>query len=244
MANVDIVSVDNKKAGSMDLDPNVFEGKVRPHLYYAEVRRQLSLRHAGTHSTKNRAAVSGGGAKPHKQKGTGRARQGTRRAVQFAGGGVAFGPVPRDHGHKLTKKMRRAALVSALSQWHGEGAIIVVDSLKADEYKTRAMVDMLASLGLAGEKVLVVTEEAKPQVEASLRNVPGVTLVRAEGLNVYDVLRHSKMLITRAAVELIQARIGVGQQFRKGCPVPDGSLVSEQHVEGLLVFQAVVDFPE
>lgn len=207
MASVDIVSVDNKKSGSIELAPGVFEGKVRPHLYHAEVRRQLALRHSGTHSTKNRAAVSGGGAKPHKQKGTGRARAGTRRAVQFAGGGVAFGPVPRDYGHKLTKKMRRAALVSALSQWHGEGSIIVVDALESDEYKTRAMVDMLGNLGLAGEQVLVVTEDAKPQVEASLRNIPGVALVRVDGLNVYDVLRHSKMLITCAAVEALQARL-------------------------------------
>jgi len=207
MASVDIVSVDNTKSGSIELAPGVFEGKVRPHLYHAEVRRQLALRHSGTHSTKNRAAVSGGGAKPHKQKGTGRARAGTRRAVQFAGGGVAFGPVPRDHGHKLTKKMRRAALVSALSQWHGEGSIIVVDVLESDEYKTRSMVEMLGKLGLAGEQVLVVTEDAKPQVEASLRNIPGVALVRVDGLNVYDVLRHSKMLITCAAVEALQARL-------------------------------------
>ena len=208
MANADIVTMENKKSGAMDLDPSVFEGKVRPHLYQAEVRRQLALRHSGTHSTKNRAAVSGGGAKPHRQKGTGRARQGTRRAVQFAGGGVAFGPVPRHYEHKLPKKMRRAALISALTQWLDEGAITIVEELNLDEYKTRRMVEALSALGLSGEKVLVVTDEAHPMVEASLRNIPGVGLVRAEGLNVYDVLRHPKMLITRAAVEALQARIG------------------------------------
>ncbi len=208
MANADIVTMENKKSGAMDLDPSVFEGKVRPHLYLAEVRRQLALRHSGTHSTKNRAAVSGGGAKPHKQKGTGRARQGTRRAVQFAGGGIAFGPVPRHYDHKLPKKMRRAALISALTQWLDEGAITLVEELNLDEYKTRRMVEALSALGLSGEKVLVVTEEAHPMVEASLRNIPGVGLVRAEGLNVYDILRHPKMLITRAAIEALQARIG------------------------------------
>ncbi len=208
MANADIVTMENKKSGAMDLDPSVFEGKVRPHLYLAEVRRQLALRHSGTHSTKNRAAVSGGGAKPHKQKGTGRARQGTRRAVQFAGGGIAFGPVPRHYDHKLPKKMRRAALISALTQWLDEGAITIVEELNLDEYKTRRMVEALSALGLSGEKVLVVTEEAHPMVEASLRNIPGVGLVRAEGLNVYDILRHPKMLITRAAIEALQARIG------------------------------------
>ena len=208
MANADIVTMENKKSGAMDLDPSVFEGKVRPHLYEAEVRRQLALRHSGTHSTKNRAAVSGGGAKPHKQKGTGRARAGTRRAVQFAGGGVAFGPVPRHYEHKLPKKMRRAALISALTQWLDEGAITIVEELDLDEYKTRRMVEALSALGLSGEKVLVVTDDAHPMVEASLRNIPGVGLVRAEGLNVYDILRHPKMLITRAAVEALQARIG------------------------------------
>ncbi len=207
MATADIVTTENKKSGSMELESAVFEGPVRPHLYHAEVRRQLALRHAGTHSTKNRAAVSGGGAKPHKQKGTGRARQGTRRAVQFAGGGVAFGPVPREYGHKLPKKVRRAALLSALSQWQQEGSITIVDELDSDEYKTRRMVETIKNLGLDGAPLLVVIEDAKPMLEASLRNLPGVGLVRVDGLNVYDVLRHPKMLITRAAVEALQARM-------------------------------------
>jgi large subunit ribosomal protein L4 len=208
MATADIITIENKKSGSMELDPTVFDGKVRPHLYHAEVRRQLALRHAGTHSTKNRAAVSGGGAKPHKQKGTGRARQGTRRAVQWAGGGVAFGPVPREHGHKLPKKMRRAALVSALSQWQKEGSIIVVDELELDEYKTRRVVETIEKLGLSDAPLLLVIEDAKPMLEASVRNIPRVGLVRAEGLNVYDVLRHPKLLITRAAVEALHERLG------------------------------------
>ena len=110
MATADVVSVKNEKVASVELNPSIFEAKVRPHLYHAEVRRQLAGRRQGTHSTKNRAAVSGGGAKPYRQKGTGRARQGTTRAPQFAGGGVVFGPVPRTYEHKLTKKMRRAAL--------------------------------------------------------------------------------------------------------------------------------------
>lgn len=207
MATADIVTTENKKSGSMELESAVFEGPVRPHLYHAEVRRQLALRHAGTHSTKNRAAVSGGGAKPHKQKGTGRARQGTRRAVQFAGGGVAFGPVPREYGHKLPKKVRRAALLSALSQWQQEGSITIVDELDSDEYKTRRMVETIKNLGLDGAPLLVVIEDAKPMLEASLRNIPGIGLVRVDGLNVYDVLRHPKMLITRAAVEALQARM-------------------------------------
>ncbi len=212
MATQDVVSVENKKVDTVDLDPAVFEARVRPHLYHAEVRRQLAARRQGTHATKNRAAVSGGGSKPYRQKGTGRARQGTIRAPQFAGGGVVFGPVPRSYEHKLTKKMRRAALTSALTQWCGNGAITVVDDLAVDEYKTRRVVEILGALGLAGEKVLIVTDDARPELEASARNIPGVGLVRAEGLNVYDVLRHSKVLITRAGLDVVQSRLSGSKQ--------------------------------
>jgi len=207
MATADVVSVKNEKVASVELNPSIFEAKVRPHLYHAEVRRQLAGRRQGTHSTKNRAAVSGGGAKPYRQKGTGRARQGTTRAPQFAGGGVVFGPVPRTYGHKLTKKMRRAALASALTQWLSENAITVVDEIKIDEFKTKRVVEILQGLGLADTKVLIVTEDVCPTLEASARNIPGVGLVRAEGLNVYDILRHPKVLMTRAALEALQARL-------------------------------------
>jgi large subunit ribosomal protein L4 len=209
MASTNVVTVDNKKAGSIELDPGVFEARIRPHLYHAEVRRQLAARRQGTHATKNRAMVSGGGIKPYRQKGTGRARQGSIRAPHYAGGGVVFGPVPRTYDHKLPKKVRRAALTSALSQWLKEGAITVVDSLELDEYKTRRVVEVLNNLGLVGQPVLIVIEDAQPTLEASARNIPGVGLVRAAGLNVYDVLRHPKMLITRAALEAIQIRLGV-----------------------------------
>jgi large subunit ribosomal protein L4 len=207
MASVDVVTIKNEKAGSLDLDPAVFEAPVKPHLYHAEVRRQLALRRQGTHATKNRALVSGGGAKPYRQKGTGRARQGTTRAPQWAGGGVVFGPVPRSHAHKLPKKVRRAALNSALTQKLAEDGLVVVDSLAFDEFKTRRMIEVLAALGLSGEKVLIVTDEANIHVEASARNIPNVGLVRTEGLNVYDVLRHGKLLITKAALEALEARL-------------------------------------
>ena len=212
MATADVVTVRNEKVGTVDLDPAVFAAQVRPHLYHAEVRRQLAARRRGTHSTKNRSAVSGGGIKPYKQKGTGRARQGSIRAPQWAGGGVVFGPVPRSYEHKLTKRMRRAALTSALSQWLGEGAITVVDDLDVREFKTRRVVEILRSLGLEGQKVLIVTDDAHPQLEASARNIPGVWLVRAAGLNVYDVLRHPRLLITRAGLDAVQARLAARKE--------------------------------
>jgi large subunit ribosomal protein L4 len=207
MATIDVVNLENKKAGSMDLSSAVFEKEVKPHLYHAEVRRQLSARRAGTHSTKNRALVSGGGAKPYRQKGTGRARQGTIRAPQFAGGGVVFGPVPRGYSHKLPKKMRRAALLSALSQQIQESALTVVDDLQVEEFKTKRIAGILSSLGLAADSTLIVIDEPNAMVEASTRNLPGVSVIRSEGVNVYDLLRHKSILMTKAAVEKLQARL-------------------------------------
>lgn len=208
MASIDMVTAEGKSAGAVELDPAVFEVKVRPDLVQAEVRRQLAKRRAGTHATKNRALVSGGGAKPYRQKGTGRARQGTTRAPQFAGGGVVFGPVPRNYTHKLNKKTRAEALRSALSHQREEGGIRVVDSLELDGFSTKQMAGILAGLELTGQSVLIVLDAPNPTVEVSARNIPGVDIVRAEGLNVFDVLRHKALLITREALSQIEARLG------------------------------------
>ncbi len=207
MATIDVVNLENKKAGSLDLSSVVFESEVRPHLYHAEVRRQLAERRAGTHSTKNRAMVSGGGAKPYRQKGTGRARQGTIRAPQYAGGGVVFGPVPRGYSHKLPKKMRRAALLSALSQRLQESAMTVVEDLQIEGFKTKRVIEILASLGLSDSSVLIVIDDANPTVEASARNIPGVGVIRSEGVNVHDLLRYQHILITKGAIEKLEARL-------------------------------------
>ena len=209
MATINVVNLQNKKSGSLDLSSAVFERQVKPHLYHAEVRRQLSERRAGTHSTKNRALVSGGGAKPYRQKGTGRARQGTTRAPQFAGGGVVFGPVPRGYSHKLPKKMRRAALLSALSQLLQESTLTVVEDLQVDDYRTKKIIEILASLELEADSTLIVIDEPNPTIEASARNLPGVSVIRSEGLNVYDLLRHKSVLMTKAAIEKLQARLDV-----------------------------------
>lgn len=212
MATIDVVNTENKKAGSLDLSSAVFENEVKPHLYHAEVRRQLSERRSGTHSTKNRALVSGGGAKPYRQKGTGRARQGTTRAPQFAGGGVVFGPVPRGYSHKLPKKVRRAALLSALSQRVQDQAMTVVDDLQIEGFRTKRMLEILSALGLAEGSTLIVIDDANPTVEASARNIPGVSVLRVAGINVYDLLRHQNLLMTRSAVESLQARLAGGSE--------------------------------
>jgi large subunit ribosomal protein L4 len=209
MATVDVLEVGAKKpAGSLELDPVIFEAPVRPHLFHAEVRRQLAARRAGTHSTKNRAGVSGGGVKPWRQKGTGRARQGSIRSPQWAGGGVVFGPVPREYTHKLNKKTRRAALRGALSLRAQEGALVVAQGLALDAYKTKRVVEMLDGLGLAEHSVLIVIAEASPHFEVSARNLPRVSVIRVAGLNVYDVLRHQKLRIDRAAIDALRARLG------------------------------------
>ena len=207
MATLDVVTVDNAKAGSVELRPSVFEAPVRAHLFHAEVRRQLAARRAGTHATKNRAGVSGGGAKPWRQKGTGRARQGTTRAPQWAGGGIVFGPVPRSYEHALPKRVRRAALRSALSQKLSEGSLVVVDDLALDAYSTKRMAAILRGLGVGDGGALVVLDAPSPRVEGSARNLPGISVIRAEGLNVYDVLRHRHLVMTRAALRATEERL-------------------------------------
>lgn len=207
MPPVDVVTQANANAGTVALEASVFGVKPRPHLFHAEVRRQLAARRAGTHATKNRSAVSGGGIKPWKQKGTGRARQGSNRAPQWSGGGAVFGPVPRSHAHDLNKKTRRAALVAALSQRASEGAIRIVDALALGEIKTKKLVEVLRALGLGEASVLLVIETKDEQIERSARNLPKVGVIRSEGLNVYDVLRHSHLLITRAALDALQTRL-------------------------------------
>jgi large subunit ribosomal protein L4 len=208
MATQALVGTTGGKAGSVELDPAVFEAPVKPHLFHAEVRRQLAARRAGTHSTKNRAAVSGGGIKPWKQKGTGRARQGTIRAPQWSGGGVVFGPVPRDYTHALPKKVRRAALCGALSLRQREGALMVTAALDVPDGRTRQAVEVLRSLGLDGtQTVLVVLAESNPAVERALRNLRFVNVLLVAGLNTYDVLRHQRLLLTRGALDAIHARL-------------------------------------
>ncbi len=210
MATQELLSVTGKP-GRVELAPEIFEAPVKKHLFHAEVRRQLAKRQRGTHSTKNRAAVSGGGSKPWRQKGTGRARQGSTRAPQWAGGGAVFGPVPRSHAHELPKKVRRAALRSALSLRCKEGALLAVDALALDEPKTRKILERLAQLGLDGSaSVLIVVAGPDPAVERAARNLRWVSVLRAEGLNTYDVLRHRRLLLTRDALEAIHARLGDG----------------------------------
>ena len=205
MPTVDVYNLKKKKVGSADLSDAVFGVEVKEHLFYSAVRYQMAARRAGTHSTKGRSDVRGGGRKPYRQKGTGRARQGTLSAVQYRSGGVVHGPHPRSHAHKMPKKVRRAALKSALSRRAEENAVTVFDAFELSEIKTKAFVDVMKTFEM--EEVLLVLTELDDTVARSARNIPGVKVLPVAGLNVYDILDHKNLAFTSAAVDAVVARL-------------------------------------
>lgn len=206
MPTLDVYNTDREKVGSIDLDDKIFGAEVKEHLFHTVVRYQLAKRRAGTHKAKGRAEISGGGRKPFRQKGTGRARQGTTRAPHMRGGGVAHGPRPRNHAHKLPKKVRQAALRCALSRRTEESHLTVFDSIELPEIKTRQVSDLMGRFEV--KNLLIVLSEKNENVVRSARNIPGVTVLPVAGLNVYDILRHEDIAITRDAVDLVVARLG------------------------------------
>jgi len=206
MPKVDVYNTDKKKVGEIDLADTIFGTEVKEHLFYAAVRYQMAARRAGTHHVKGRTQVSGGGKKPYRQKGTGRARQGTRRAVQFRGGGVVHGPVTRSHAHNLPKKVRKAALKSALSRRTEENAVTVFEAFELSEIKTKAFVDVMNKFEF--EDLLLVLSEKDEKVIKSARNITGVKVLPVEGLNVYDILDHKNLALTSSAVDAVVARLG------------------------------------
>jgi len=205
MATVDVYSMDKKKVGSVDLDDTIFGADVKSHLLHAAVRYQLAKRRQGTHAVKRRSDVRGGGKKPYKQKGTGRARQGTIRAPQWRGGGVVFGPEPRDHSIGMNKKERRTALCCALSKRVADDAVVVLDDFGFDAPKTKQVVAFLERFGL-GDALLVLAE-GDEIVTRSARNLSNVTVLPSAGVNVYDILLRDSLVITQGAVEALTKRL-------------------------------------
>ncbi|MFQ6673120.1 MAG: 50S ribosomal protein L4 [Candidatus Tectimicrobiota bacterium] len=207
---VELRNVDNEVVGRRALKEEVFGSPVTEHLLHQVVVAQLAARRRGTASAKSRDEVSGSSAKPWRQKGLGRARVGTRRTPIWRGGGVVFPPKPRSFAHRVPKKVRRAALRGALSQRQGEGALVVVDAIEMEEPKTKAFAAILEKLGLE-RSVLVVLPEANPVIERSARNLPRVSVMRVEGLNVYDILKHDHLLLVgEEAVAKVEERLGHG----------------------------------
>ena len=206
MPTLDVYNTSRETVGSIELDEKVFGTEVKEHLFHTVVRYQLAKRRAGTHAVKGRSQVSGGGRKPWRQKGTGRARQGSIRSPQWRGGGVVHGPQVRNHAHKLPKKVRRAALRCALSRRCEESKLVVFDEFTLPEIKTKSFVSIMDSFSF--DDLLLVLDEKDEVVARSARNIPRVTVLPVAGLNVYDVLRHQNLAVTRAAVDAILARLG------------------------------------
>jgi large subunit ribosomal protein L4 len=200
MPNTTLYSKDGKDLGTVELPEALFAAPVNEALIHQAVTAQLAARRLGTHDTKTRGEVRGGGRKPYRQKGTGRARQGSRTAPHYAGGGVVFGPHPRSYEQKLPKRMRRLALQGALTAKFGDGAIKVVDGLAMDEIKTRELVGYLAALELSG-KVTVIAPDGDERLLRSARNLPKVSILRADSLNVVDVINADALLIVQPSLE-------------------------------------------
>ncbi|MCF8042658.1 MAG: 50S ribosomal protein L4 [Desulfarculaceae bacterium] len=202
MPTLDVLDRNNQKVGQVELSEAVFGAEVKPHLLHEVVVWQLAKRRAGTASTKIRKEVRGGGHKPWRQKGTGRARSGSRRNPLWRGGGTIFGPKPRDYNYSVPKKVKKAALRSALSSKLGEEKLTVLRGFDLESIKTKDFVAVLSNLAAAN--CLVVIPSADEMVEKSGRNVARVKVLRAEGLNVYDILKHDRLLLLEGAVAGIE----------------------------------------
>ena len=198
MPTVALYNTDGKKVGDIELNESVFGVEVRPDVMHEVVVNYLANQRQGTQSTKTRTEVRGGGIKPWRQKGTGRARQGSIRAPQWVGGGVALGPKPRDYRYSVNKKVRRLALCSALSSKVADSEIIVLDSLNLDEIKTSRMAEILKNLNVT-EKALIVLADNDKNVVLSARNIEGVDTTFVGAINTYEVLGHTKCIITKDA---------------------------------------------
>jgi large subunit ribosomal protein L4 len=202
MTKLAVYNIGNQKVNDIELDDQIFKVKSNPTLFYDAVRMNLASQRKGSAATKNRALVRGGGAKPWRQKGTGRARAGTRRSPLWRGGGIIFGPMPRDYAFSLPKKERRAALRAALSLKLQEEKLILLDEFPLNGFKTKQVLEVLKRFNV--EDALIVTSEKHIFLERSTRNIPSVEVLRADELNVYDILNHKHLILLSPVLSRIQ----------------------------------------
>ena len=195
MVTLAVYDIGNQKVADMEMDERIFDAKVQPSLLHDVIRKTLASRRRGTAATKNKALVRGGGAKPWKQKGTGRARSGSRRSPLWRGGGTIFGPMPREYAFSLPEKMRRAGLRAALTLKHKEGKLILLDDFPLDGFKTRQVLEILERF--QAKDALIVADQKRDFLERSARNLPKVKVLREEGLNVYDIVTHEYLILLR-----------------------------------------------
>ena len=201
-----VKTLDNKTAGTVELNDAVFGATVRDDIMARLVHWQLAKRRAGTHKAKGISEIQGTTKKPWRQKGTGRARQGSLRSPQFRGGARIFGPVVRDHGYDLPKQVRKLGLVSALSSKQAEGKLVVLDAAKLDQPKTKELVQRLGKLGLSSV-LLIDGAEIDQNFARAARNIPHLDVLPQQGANVYDILRRDTLVLTRDAVQSLEARL-------------------------------------
>jgi large subunit ribosomal protein L4 len=202
---LDVLDIQGKKVGALEVADAVFAAPIKEHLFWEIVKAQRAAKRAGTHATKTREFVRGGGKKPYRQKGTGNARQGSSRSPQFVGGGKVFGPHPRDYEYTVPKKVRRAALASALSLRAKENKVVIVSELAFDAPKTKKMAGVLKALGITS--ALVVDRRDNGTFIKSVRNLASAKYLAPEGLNVYDILHYPALVITKDAVKAVESRI-------------------------------------
>ena len=203
MPTVAIYDIANKKVGDLELNESIFGVEINEALLHQAVVMQLASQRLGTHATKTRGLVRGGGRKPWKQKGTGRARSGSTRSPIWVGGGTVFGPAPRSYAFRMPRKQRRLAIMCALSDKVQSGDFVVLDSIDFAAPKTKEMVKMLNDFSV-DSKALIITAGEAENVEKSSRNIPGVKAINTNGLNVYDILNHNKLFITKEAITRIE----------------------------------------
>jgi large subunit ribosomal protein L4 len=201
-----VIDLNNKAAGEVNLASEVFGVEVRKDIMSRVVNWQLAKRRAGTHKTKTISEIRGGGAKPWRQKGTGRARQGSIRSPQFRGGAVVFGPTPRDHGFKLPKKVRKLGLKSALSAKQAEGKLVILKDAKATSVKTKDLANTFRKLGWANA-LIIGGETLDDNFAVAAGNLPNIDVLPSAGANVYDILRRDVLVLTQDAVEQLEARL-------------------------------------
>jgi large subunit ribosomal protein L4 len=204
MTVLDVYNINKEKVSQIEVDESVFGAEVKEHLFYEIIRAQLANRRSGTACTKTRGEVSGGGRKPWKQKGTGRARSGSSRSPVWRGGGISFGPKPRDYSYQVPKKVKRVALCSALTKKLKEEKILILDKFELSEIKTKAFKSIMAKL--ANSRTLII-DDGNENLSLSARNVPNVKVLPPQGLNLYDILYYDGLLITLPSLEKIQRRL-------------------------------------
>jgi large subunit ribosomal protein L4 len=208
MAQVDVLNQKGEKVGDIDLDDKVFGAQIKDHLVQRVVVWQLAKKRKGTASTKTRSDIKGGGKKPWRQKGTGRARAGTSSSPVWTGGGTVFGPHPRSYAFSVPKKVRKAAMRSALSSKLSDNKLTVLDKLELEEPKTKLFHKAYEEMGLKDHKALFITADKDEKLHLSSRNIYGVQVMPVEGMNVYDLLRYDKLVLLADAVPRIHERLG------------------------------------